>query len=517
MLKLFRRKKRKEEVDLSSLITNEVKVNEGESLVEFYPVNPPFGYVAIIRSRITRRYEYRVLEPPLTRLDQENIRRIRELVLESARIRLEDLRKSPEEVLRREVERVIKKYKVPVPKESLDKIMYYIVRDTLGYGPIDVPMRDPNVEDISCDGLGLPVYVWHRRYESVPTNIVFTRPEELESLLIKMAYRAGKHLSIAQPIVEGSLPGNYRIHLTLAEVSRRGGTFTVRKFREVPFSIIDLVKLGTVSPLMAAYFWLLIEAGKSVMVVGATASGKTTTLNALATFIRPEAKIVTIEDTPELNLPHENWVPLVTRPSYEEWIRNVDLYELLKSALRMRPDYIIIGEVRGAEAFTLFQAIATGHAGMCTMHAENVEYAVKRLMTKPMEIPLFLLPVMNVYATIRRIKVKDRIVRRIIDVREAVTVDPARKELVLKQVFKYNPVTDEIEFMGDSYIIERIAEEKFKTKEELMEELERRVEVIRYLVTRNITRFADVSRVVRDYYYNPRRVYEGVVARTYRV
>ncbi len=230
------------------------------------------------------------------------------------------------------------------------------------------------------------------------------------------------------------------------------------------------MKLGTVSLELAAYLWLVVESKKSLMVVGATASGKTTTLNAIATFIRPEAKIVTIEEVPELNLPHENWVPLVARLSTDPWARSVDLFDLLKSALRMRPDYIIVGEVRGEEAFTLFQAIATGHAGMCTMHAENADYAVKRLISEPMKVPEFLVPLMSVFITIKRIAVGEKVVRRVVEVRETL---PGEKGPEWNTVFKYNPIDDRLVRAERSKLLQIIASERFLPVQELEEELER--------------------------------------------
>ncbi len=496
---------------------NALELDDRERLVEFYPVSETFGHIAIVMSKETGRYEYRILEPPLTNQDIENINKIRELLIEISRVDLEELRSlPPEEILRKEVSFIIKKFKIPVREEAFDKIYYYIKRDTLGYGKIDIPMKDKNVEDISCDGVGSPIYVWHRKYESIPSNIVFEDSEELDSLLIKMSYKAGKQISIAQPIVEGSLPGGFRIHLTLSEVSRKGGSFTIRKFREIPYSIIDLVNLGTLNSLTAAYLWYIIEEGRSLMVIGATASGKTTTLNAIATFIRPEAKIITIEDTPELNLLHENWVPLMTRPSYEEWVKNVDLYELLRSAMRMRPDYLIIGEVRGKEAFTLFQAIATGHSGMCTMHAENIDYAIKRLLAVPMEIPIFLLPVMNVYAHIKRLKVGEKVVRRIVSIQEAVEIDPVKNTLILEEVFKYNPLTDQLEQVNESTLLKRLAEQKFKGYNDVINEINRRREIVEYMARNKITSFEQISRVTRDYYYSPARVYRAITTGTYR-
>ncbi|RLE60737.1 MAG: hypothetical protein DRJ35_02460 [Thermoprotei archaeon] len=493
------------------------QLQEGEILLEFYEVEPPFAYVMIVKTPIGK-IEYRVVEPPLTKDDIEKLAQIKSLLLEVSKIDLSELlEREPQVVLEKEIRRIIDRYKIRITGEAFDKFLYYIRRDTLGYGKIDVLMKDPNIEDISCDGVNVPIYVWHRKFESIPTNIFFDDPEELESLLIKMSYRAGKQISIAQPIVEGSLPGGFRIHLTLEEVSRKGGTFTIRKFREVPYSVVDLIKLGTISPRLAAYFWYIIEKGKSLMIVGATASGKTTALNALATFIRPEAKIITIEDTPELNLPHENWVPLITRPSYEEWVRNVDLYELLRSAMRMRPDYVIIGEIRGKEAFALFQAIATGHAGLCTMHAENVEYALKRLMADPMNIPLFLISVMNVYALIKRLKIGDRVVRRIVAVEEAVGVDVERGVPITRRIFRYNPSMDTIEETNDSILLKTIADEQFISYEEVIEEINRRERVIKFLVDKGITSYIHISKITRDYYYDPERVYRSILAGTYAV
>jgi flagellar protein FlaI len=485
-----------------------LQIPPSESLVDLYEVAPPFAYAAITRDRSTGRTLYRVVEPPLTGKEKLIVEEVKKLLLESQKPAVDELRrKGVEEVLRERVLATIKRFKLPVPEEAVDKVFYYVRRDMLGYGRLDVLVRDPRIEDISCDGVGIPVYVWHSRYESLPTNVVFESPEEMESILVRLAHKAGKHISVANPIVEGALPEGYRLHAALSEVSRKGGTFTIRKFREIPFSIVDLVKLGTVSLELAAYLWLVVESRKSLMVVGATASGKTTTLNAIATFIRPEAKIVTIEEVPELNLPHENWVPLVARPSTDPWARSVDLFDLLKSALRMRPDYIIVGEVRGEEAFTLFQAIATGHAGMCTMHAENVDYAVKRLVSEPMKVPEFLVPLMSVFITIKRIAVGEKVVRRVVEVRETL---PGEKGPEWNTVFKYNPIDDRLVRAERSKLLQIIASERFLPVQELEEELERRQAVLSFLIEKSITDYARVSRVVRDYALRPLAVYTAI-------
>ncbi|MEM1631194.1 MAG: type II/IV secretion system ATPase subunit [Thermofilum sp.] len=479
----------------------------GEVIIALYEVVPPFAHVAITRDVKTGRMLYRALEPVLTQTDEKVIGEIKRVLLEEQRPLYDELKKkSPEEVLRRRVESIIKKRKLPVAPEAFDKIFYYVRRDMLGYGKLEVPLRDPNIEDISCDGVGLPVFVWHSQFESLPTNIVFEDPEELEKAIERLAHKAGRHISVAQPIAEGALPEGYRLHATLSEISRRGGTFTIRKFREVPFSIVDLVRLGTLTTELAAYLWLLIERKKSLMIVGATASGKTTLLNAVATFIRPDAKIVSIEETPELNLPHENWAPLVVRPSRDPWTRDVTLFDLLKSALRMRPDYVIVGEVRGEEAFTLFQAIATGHAGMCTLHAENVDYAVRRLTSEPMNVPPPLIPLMNVYITVRRFFSGERVFRRIVEVVEAVSGE----KFEWNTVFKYNQLKDRLEMVGDSVLLQKIASEEGLPLSALREELEHRKFVLDWLVERQVTDFRRVSKLVRDFALRPSAVYAAV-------
>ena len=483
------------------------KVKAEGRLVEFYSVRAPYAHVGIYDVGYGRLL-YKVIEPPLSEEEREIIERLKNYLIEDKAVDLKVLleEENVEEFLKERLRRIVKKYKVRVPEKAYGKIEYYVLRDVWGYGKIDVMVKDVNIEDVSCDGVGIPVYVWHRKYESLPTNVVFESEEELDSFIVRLAYKAGKQISIASPIVEGSLPEGFRVHLTLREISRRGSTFTIRKFRETPYTIIDLIDFGTISPLLAAYLWFLVDEKRNIMIGGATAAGKTTTLNAIAMFIRPEAKIVTIEEVPEIKLPHENWISLVTRPAVDSWVRDISLFDLLKSALRMRPDYIIVGEVRGEEAYTLFQSIATGHAGMCTIHAENVQYAIRRLETKPMNIPRILIPMMNVYIQIVRTRFQDRIVRRITEVHEIVGIDPDTGEIILNKVFSWNPLKDTIERVGESVLLRNIAEQKAVTLRQIEEEIERRHKVIKYMVRRNLRNFDEVSSLIREYYLNPSEV-----------
>ena len=342
-------------------------------LKEAYPLRKPYSYAAIKRDPITEEIIYEVVEPTLTEEEKKLLEAVKRKMLDELKVDLDSLgdREEAEKFLRKEMERIAKKYKIKMSKETTEKIFYYMSRDFIGYGKIDPLMIDPLIEDISCDGPSIPIYVWHRDYESIPTNIKFETEKELSSFIIRLAYRAGKHISVANPIVEARLPDGSRAVLTLGtEVTRRGSTFTIRKFRREPFTIVDLIRLNTVSSDMAAYFWYVIENRASIIIAGAIASGKTTLLNCLSMFIRPEYKIVTVEETPELNLPHENWIPSVTRTGYgPSGTGAITLFDLVKAALRQRPDYIIVGEVRGEEAYVLFQAMATGHLGFCCVPA----------------------------------------------------------------------------------------------------------------------------------------------------
>ncbi|RLE82263.1 MAG: hypothetical protein DRJ52_02530 [Thermoprotei archaeon] len=494
----------------------ELKLKEtrfkGYIFKEFYAVNPPLAYVAIAKDK--RGFlKYLVIEPLLSDYEKKALDEVKRIFLDfiesSEKLMIEA---KSEEFVQNTIVKIIKKFRIKVPKPSIHKIIYYIKRDFLGYGKIDVMIRDENLEDISCDGVGIPVYVWHKYYESIPSNIVFETEDELEAMIHRLAYKAGKHISIAKPILEGSLPEGFRIHLTLKEVSMRGGTFTIRKFRAVPFTIIDLISLNTVSPELAAYFWLAVDNMRTIIISGATATGKTTMLNAIATFIRPELKIVTIEEVPEIRLPHENWIPLVTRPSTEAGVENITLYDLLKSALRQRPDYIIIGEVRGEEAFTLFQAIASGHAGMCTIHAESCEAAVMRLQARPMNVPPELIPFANVFVQMVRHKLGDRAVRRVYEVYEVLGYDRAKGEVKMKRVFRWDARRDIFVQVGESELLKKIAERNFVTLNEIMEEWHRRAEILNILALRKIKSFDEVAEFINKYYRSPREAYTSLKA-----
>jgi len=481
---------------------------------EFYPVNAPFGYVGVEIQKETGKLQYLVIEPTMSGEEKQTLTRLKMILREGANVPLSVLKdeKLIEEYLTKQIRGAIKTFKLGIPEESVEKFVYYVKRDFLGYGVIDILIRDPNIEDVSCNGTGIPIYVWHRYHESLPSNVMYASREDLDAFITRLAYRAGHQISISRPVLEGTLPEGFRVHLTLEEVSKRGDTFTIRKTRANPFTVVDLIKFGTLSPHMAAYFWVLVENLRSIIVCGATASGKTALLNSISTFIRPEMKVVTIEEVRELQL-HENWIPMVTRPSFQAGVQEVTLFDLLKSSLRQRPDYIIVGEIRGEEAYTLFQSIAVGHGGLCTIHADNVETVVKRLLTRPMDIPRMLIPMMNVIAFVGRAKLRDSVVRRVQRVSEITGVDEATDKVLFKEVYEWDAGSDTFisnaRSTDEGYVFQRISELRHIPVEDLSRELKRRESILKWMVEKDIRSYGDVANVVRRYYLNPGDVYNA--------
>ena len=304
-------------------------------------------------------YLYHVEEPRLNPLEVAMYQDIMNLLyFEPPEV--EESEKFFESVVKR-LEELLVKYSAIYVGARINFVRYYLLREALGYGVIDPLMRDPHIEDVSCNGYYKPVYVWHTNFEYVETTMRI--PErDLDRLVLKLAHISGKHLSIANPIVDAILPGGHRLAATYRkEVTTTGSSFTIRKFREKPISIVELIKLGTIDPYIAAYSWVMMEHKRNGMILGVTGAGKTTLLNAVATLIHPNYKVVTIEDTPELRLPLPNWVQLVAREfaASSDFLTSITLFDLVKLSLRYRPEIIMVGEVRGEEAYVLFQAMAS--------------------------------------------------------------------------------------------------------------------------------------------------------------
>jgi len=492
-------------------------IPRGLKVAEKYPLYEPFAHVAIVQNPKTGEHKYILDELQLDPLERNVYNRILEILLAEIESPKEEVL-DPRRFFADEAKKIVDKYRISLgwlPDVSWYKILYHAERNLVGFGRIDPLMRDPNIEDISCDGVNKPVYVWHRNYESIETNLEFESDEELDNIVVKLVHMAGKHVSSAFPIVDASLPGKHRLAVCYRhEVTPFGTAFSIRKFREDPYSIIDLINLGTFSEEMAAYFWLCLENRTSIMVLGGTAAGKTTALNALACLIKPGSKIITIEETAELNLSHENWVSLIARQSYGlggSSVGEVTLFDLVKTSMRHRPDVLIVGEVRGQEAYVLFQALATGHGGLCTMHADSLNSAVKRLTQKPMDIAPAYIPLMNIVLSIQRVHltkaVEKKAYRRILDVNEITDYEDYRR------VFRWNPTKDNYTLtLNKSPLLSAISEKVDVSKEELLAEIERRKDVLQWMREQNIRSYRDVAAIIAEYYARPKIIYEKVLA-----
>ena len=456
---------------------------------------------------------YVVIQPRLSIQDKKNFDIIKKLLMTELSISLTEIKskKDAEKRLRKKIAQLIRKFKLEIPTKNFSKISYYAIRDFIYLGKIEPLMRDHMVEEISCDGTAIPLYVWHREYESIPTNIMFTSDKELNNFARKISYICGKHVSTANPIIDASLPEGSRINLTLGhEITKRGSTFTIRRFRADPITVIDLIKFGTMSPEIAAYFWYITEKNATMLVAGGTASGKTTALNSLTAFIRPGQKIVSIEDTQELNLPHENWIPAVSRQNFTDGkIGEINQYDLLRAALRQRPDVIIVGETRGREAYTLFQAMATGHGGYSSIHADSVEATLTRLASAPMDIPTQLIAnTLDIITLQIKLRVKDRSVRRVIQISEIAGLDESTNKIKTHEFFKWDPITDTHRCSGNSVVLNKIKERLGESTEQINEELRRRKMALEWMVKNDIRQQKDVAKTILEFYADPERFYE---------
>jgi flagellar protein FlaI len=498
--------KKKEEQGLETFLKSEFlselqnETPKGSKLIEKYPLKAPFSYANIIQNQDTGSISYQVDETKLNQSEQIIYNQLYQLIEENL--------DSPENIEKdfgfiSFVNKTLKeneKLFQDQPLASMEKVKYYLERDIDGFGTIDAIMQDPNIEDVSCSGIKAPIYVYHRKYDSIPCNISF-EDEKLNSFVSRIVFRAGKHISSAFPITDLALQGNHRISvLYQKEVTPKGTSFTIRKFKQDPYSVVDLITFNTISVEIAAYLWMLMEAKMSIMVIGSTGSGKTTILNAISGLVDPDNKIFSVEDVSEINIKHENWFSLVSRTGFGTGGEGeIGLYDLIKSGVRHRPDYIIVGEIRGSEAYVMFQAMATGHGGLCTMHADSLESAAKRLQQKPMDIPASYMALMNCVIVIRRVKGQDgRGTRR------AVIVQELKTAIDYHTSFKWDPKSDYFNpQLMDSEMLHRISEQTGKNMDEVLEDLEKRKIVLKWLVQRGIRRYDKVAEVVGKYYRDP--------------
>ena len=507
----------KEANQLKSITLKKLGYSEGDwEELDFYPLEEPFAYVEIIREKETLDKRYVLVEIGLSE-EESRIFKFMGETLSGFNVDTNELESKGEETyLIEKMEQIIEDYTVKITPQFKKKIVYYLKKQFLGLDKLEVLMKDPNIEDISCDGSGVMLFLYHRKYGSLKSNVTYDDEEELSDFVVKLAQKCGKHISIAEPMIDATMPDGSRLQMTLStEVTTKGSTFTIRKFREDPFSPPDLIEFNTMSSEVVAYLWLAVENRINVLVAGGTAAGKTSTLNAFSLFIPREAKIVSIEETREINLPHPNWIPGVSRSGFGEVVGGkvvgeIDMYDLMKAALRQRPEYILVGEIRGREAYVLFQAMATGHTTYSTVHADSAASLIHRLEGKPINIPRIMLQALDIVCIQVISRIKNKRARRCKQIIEIIDIDPTTKEILTNEVFCWDPVDDKFVYSGKSYILERIRGEKDLSREEMTQEIKRRAHLLEWMNKNNIREFKKVATLVAQYVENPAQLMEKI-------
>ncbi|WP_246987841.1 type II/IV secretion system ATPase subunit [Halorientalis marina] len=526
--------------------------------LERYWVNKPYSCVVIFHSRKENEKKYYVIEPHLNSIESELFEFLSGKLKTAIKYSEDDVvvegsEEDRAQVIQRETERLLERYdlyeddvgqsvgtigqmkqmlgmEVELPEKQgdlggikarpepvileedpdtlseyqVEKLLYQLKRDFIGFSKIDPIKHDINVEDISCNGYNSRVFVYHTDYEQIISNVEHGK-EELDDFVVKLAQRSGKGISKRQPQVDATLPDGSRSQLTLgSEVSDHGTNYTIRQFKDVPFTPIDLINWNTFSLDQMAFLWLCIENNKSLIFAGGTASGKTTSLNAVSLFIPSSAKIVSIEDTREVELPQRNWVASVTRPSFgEDDTGDVDEFDLLEAALRQRPDYIVMGEIRGEEGRTLFQVMSTGHTTYTTFHADSVGEVIKRFTTEPINVSKTLFTALDLVSIQTQTRNDGQKVRRNKTLTEINEYSAEHDEINVRDVYQWQAETDTFIQMGQSNTLEEIKFDRGWNQEKLDEELFKRKVVLAYLINNNINTYQQVAATLQAFINDP--------------
>jgi flagellar protein FlaI len=473
-------------------------------------------FIHIYRNKDTDNILYHAIEPILNEAEEKKRDELLDLMYERAHLRINiktqnELRKAIEEVLD-EITIVDEKSagklgkskggKVRVTSIEKANIKYDITKNIVGGGPLEPFMRDPNIEDIHII-TGQNVHLIHKTFDMVETNIDIDK-KWASTFSQDFAEKIGSPVSDGQPIADGTLPDGSRVNIIHSkDVSLKGPTMTVRKFSETPISITQIVNWGTLSSGIAAYLWLCLQYGRSIFVCGETASGKTTTANAMFVFIPPEKKIYSVENTPEVQVPHAVWQQLLTRSTGPKEGR-VDEGDLLKAGLRSRPDYIIPGETRGIEGRVVFQAMQTGHPVVTTFHAGSVTKVIQRFTGHPINIPKTFMDNLDVVLIQMAVERKGKRLRRVLSIDEIEGYNKEVDGIMSRTAFQWNATDDTHIFKANrnSFTLEqRIAKiAGFEDPTMIYDEFDRRKHIIERMVEEKIFDYYEVVQFIWTYY-----------------
>lgn len=496
-------------INLNPSIPPIPRVDDKKKIDIRYMLMPPYASAHIFWNEKIGELVYELEEPVLRDYEKDALDKLERAMLEliNINVAVEKTLEATTEYIDKTARLLIDELNMKISPETYTKIFYYLFRDFIGLNEIDPLLRDYFIEDIECNGVDTPLYVVHRAYRNLKTNVVFKDVEKLGSFVEKLAQRTGRYVSYAQPLLDGTLPDGSRVNATYTkDITSRGPTFTIRKFTKIPWTPTQLIAMNTLSPEMMAYFWILLQYKSNLLISGGTASGKTTLLNALAFFIPPEARVVSIEDTREINLPRENWLPAVSRNSIGVGkVGEVDLFSLLKSSFRQTPDYLIVGEVRGKEAFVLFQGMASGHSSLSTMHADSVDTLIRRLQTPPISLPPTLVNTLDCVAIATHAVIGQHETRRLREIVEIVNINNDGTALI-NTPFIWNPEKDVFFFKKQSKVFEKISLKNGIPLEKLQSELITRAKLLYELYKKKVFGFEEMAKIINDYYKNPLEV-----------
>lgn len=477
------------------------KAGPVDNLLREYSLNQDFAKVEIIRNPENSEIIYRLKEPELTSSETAEFFSLKSEINDQLPDTLgQSSGKSHD--LEYIIGSFVKQRRPWLKEQKYLKILYYLTRDFRGYGVIDAIVRDQNVEDISCDGPELPIFVYHKEFGSIKTNTTFPNQEALDSFIIRLAQISGKSVSINSPLLDSITRDGHRVQAVYgSEVSSRGPVFTMRLFRERPFTPIDLIRSGTASPELMTYLWFMVEGLNSALIVGAPGAGKTSTLNSTLLFAPPNTKVFSIEETRELNIPQENWIAAETRSRNtvggQKGVETMNTFDLVTMAMRQRPTYIVVGEVRGRETYALFQAMATGHTTYSTIHADSMESLLNRLENEPMNIPRVLVSYLNIVIFINFVRLEGKMVRRITEVDEVVGIDGKSNEILYNRVFRYDPAKDSFTYAGSSRLYNRLMEQRSFNPTEFEKEVKSRTALLKKMVEEGNTDNEEIARIVK--------------------
>jgi len=496
-------------INFSPVVPSLKRIKDKTKIDVRYSVISPFAFIHIYWDPKIYEVLYEVEEPILDKTEASH----KEQILVAIRDMI-----NYDTIVEKNVEKLLeyidKRFKIiafelglNMSYESYKKIYYYLIRDFIGFNEIDPLLKDYFVEDIECNGADSSLYVVHRIFRNLKTNLIFKNMGKLESFVEKLAQRSGKHISYASPILDGTLQDGSRVNATYTkDITSKGPTFTIRKFTKTPWTPPQLLSFRTLSPEMLAYLWILVQHKMNILITGGTSSGKTTLLNAVAFFIPPEARVVSIEDTRELNLPRENWLPSVVRGAIGTAnVGEIDLFTLLKSSFRQNPDYVIVGEVRGKEAYVLFQGMASGHSSISTMHADSVDTVIKRLETPPIELSPTLLNVLDCICIMTHAVSQKHETRKLKEIVEIINVT-AEGIAMTNTPFVWNPVEDRFYFKKNSKIFEKISKSYGITMDELQSEFRKRALLIYKMYEKKIFGFQKFQDMITQYYKKPAEI-----------